>query len=70
MKILHVLVTRGRSRTWGAMVYLTKEDADMWRLDGLDVEEVLNTVPVWVVQWGLVRVWCWVQDLLNFKAPR
>ncbi len=46
----------------------TKYLAD-WRADGLVVDEVLNIIPEWVVRLGLMRAWCFIQDLLNFKNP-
>lgn len=33
-----------------------------WRANGLDIDEVCNTIPVWVVSLGLTWVWCRVQD--------
>ena len=37
-----------------------------WRAAGLDVGEILNTVPEW---WPWPRVWCFVQDVLHLKNP-
>lgn len=33
-----------------------------WVADGLDVEEVVNTIPAWVAMIGLTRQWCRLQD--------
>ena len=33
-----------------------------WRDNGFDIDEVLNTIPVWAVRLGLTRIWCRAQD--------
>lgn len=33
-----------------------------WVADGLDIDEVVNTIPAWVALSGLTRPWCWLQD--------
>jgi len=38
-------------------------------LGGIDVGLILNRVPVWAVDAGLTRVWCFAQDLFNFRTP-
>lgn len=40
-----------------------------WTADGLLIDEVVNTVPVWIADLGLVRPWCCLQDLFHFKNP-
>lgn len=57
------IIVRGKS---GALYSFTF-DADPrylaeWQADGLDVAEVLYSVPLWVVDLGLTRVWCAAQD--------
>lgn len=57
------ITVRGRS---GAQYSFTfKADPaylDEWRADGLEIYELLNTVPVWAQRMGLTHVWCRVQD--------
>lgn len=36
---------------------------DEWREEGFEIDEVLNTIPVWAVNLGLLRPWIAVQDL-------
>jgi hypothetical protein len=65
---------RGREKTWSFNFYADPRFMDEWRADGLDVAEVLNTIPAWWVEfWPAwfpsARVWCFVQDILNFKNP-
>lgn len=42
---------------------------EAWRADGLEVYVIENTVPEWVQILGMVRPWCFLQDLFNFKNP-
>jgi hypothetical protein len=68
-KTLHTVTVRGNGHRWGINTYITKETASDWRADGLEVEEILNVIPVWIVDLGLVRPWCFLQDLFNFRNP-
>lgn len=69
-KILHSVIVRGKGATWCIHAYITKQTAQDWRDDGLDVTEILNVIPEWWVNWGLpVRLWCFVQDCIHFKNP-
>jgi hypothetical protein len=40
---------------------------DQWREDGLEIDEIINTVPAFIVDMGLMRHWFFIQDLWNFK---
>ena len=33
--------------------------------DGLEVDEVVNTIPTWAP----CRLWCWAQDVFRFRRP-
>ena len=33
-----------------------------WRAEGLDIDIVENTIPVWAVSFGLLRPWIAMQD--------
>lgn len=39
------------------------------RSDGLNIIVPENIIPAWVVDAGLLRPWCFLQDLWNFKNP-
>lgn len=67
-KLMHVTVKGDRSR-WGFAFYGDPKYIPDWRADGLEVYEIENTVPAWVVRAGLVRAWCLVQDVFNFRSP-
>lgn len=39
------------------------------REDGIRIGIVNNTIPMWAVDAGLLRPWCFVQDVFNFRNP-
>lgn len=63
------LIVRGERSTWSFDVLAKPEHVEDWRRDGLIVEEVINTIPVWVADLGLVRAWCFAQDIFFFRNP-
>jgi hypothetical protein len=68
--ILHSVTVKGSGHTWGIDTYITRETAQDWRDDGLDVVEVMNRIPAWWVHAGLsVRLWCFCQDVFHFRNP-
>ena len=69
MKKAMVVDVRGKRHKWGFLFYGDPKDLAEWRADGLEVYEVENIVPAWAVAFGLGRLWCIGQDLLNFKNP-
>lgn len=69
-KILHSVEVRGKQSTWLIDTYITPQTAQDWSNDGLEVREVLNSIPTWYVDAGLpVRWWCFWQDVFHFKNP-
>jgi hypothetical protein len=55
---------RGKSgATYGFLFSGDPKHLDEWRADGLDIDEVSNTVPVWVARLGATSAWCRVQDV-------
>lgn len=67
-KLLSITV-RGNGYAWdfefmGDPAYIAE-----WRADGLEISEVVNVIPEWVVNVGLLKPWCFMQDLLGFKNP-
>lgn len=67
-KLLSVSV-RGRQHEWSFNFYGDPKHLGDWRRDGLDVFEIENTIPVWISDLGMTKVWCFFQDLFNFKNP-
>lgn len=67
MKKLHSLVVKGKHETWSFGVFVDPKYLDQWREDGLEIDEIINTVPEYIVDLGLMRFWFFLQDLWNFK---
>ncbi len=66
MKQMLSITVKGKEKTWcfnfpGDPKYLPE-----WEADGLEVYEVVNTIPLWAQQSGLTRIWCRVQDAWRF----
>ena len=66
MKRMSVVV-RGDRKTWGFTFLGDPAHLQEWRADGLDVCVIENSIPEWAVRFGLTRLYCFVQDVLNFK---
>lgn len=66
---------KGRNKRWLFTVYADPKYLPEWQADGVNIERVLNTVPEWWVHLPWPRwfksahVWCFFQDILNFKNP-
>lgn len=69
MKTLIGIEVRGKHKKWGFTFYGDKKNIQEWRDDGLEVSEIENQIPVWVADYGVTRIWCFMQDILNFKNP-
>lgn len=69
MKKLCSVTVRGQQKTWAFNTEGSQQDIEDWRRDGLTVDVILNTVPAWVGDIGLTKVWCFFQDILNFRSP-
>jgi hypothetical protein len=70
MKKLYSLYIRGKRKEWEFDVWVDPKYLDEWRDDGIKIDEVVNIIPAWWVGLGFsVTVWCFFQDLLNFKNP-
>lgn len=42
------------------------EHLEGWLQEGFEINELLNSIPVWAQQIGLTRPWCAVQDAWNW----
>jgi hypothetical protein len=69
MKKLYALTVRGRQREWSFHVDVDPRYVPEWRADGLEIDEIVNTIPEWIVDLHLTRVWCFCQDIFNFRNP-
>lgn len=58
------ITVQGQRKTWSFCFDGDLRHLDEWRADGLEIDEVVNTIPAWVVGMGLTRPWCFVQDIV------
>lgn len=63
------ITVRGRRHLWDFDFEGDPKCLQEWRDDGLDVAEVVNTIPECIVGVGLIRVWNFAQDVFNFRNP-
>lgn len=68
-KKLYGLTIRGNQRIWLFDVYVDSRYVEEWRMDGIDIDDICNTIPVWIVNLGLTKAWCFLQDCFYFKNP-
>ena len=62
-KQLYSLTVRGKLHEWTFNIREYPQYLRYWLDDGLDIHVVLNEIPFWVVQLGLTKPWCWLQDV-------
>jgi hypothetical protein len=67
LKKRYSIEIQGIEKRWAFDITAEPRHVADWRRDGLNVAELENTVPVWIVDLGLIRPWCFLQDLWNFK---
>lgn len=68
-KKLFSVTVRGNRHTWSFHFYGDSSNLQTWRDDGLEIDEIINTIPEWAVDLGLLRPWCFFQDLFHFRNP-
>lgn len=70
-KKLLTIKVRGKEREWSFTFNGDPKYIDAWRADGLQVSELVNTIPLWVANLGprAIQLWCIAQDVFNFKNP-
>lgn len=68
-KKLASITIRGKHHTWCFDTYIDPQYLEEWRDDEVHIELIENTIPVWVADFGLVRPWCFMQDVFNFRNP-
>jgi len=62
----YITTVRGRRHEW--LVTVDEASVADMRADGVDVQEVFNTIPLLVVDAGMTRAWVFVQDLWNMPS--
>ena len=61
----YITTVRGEHHEW--RVTVAEESVADMRADGIEVLEIVNTIPAWVVDAGFASVWVFAQDL--WDAP-
>jgi hypothetical protein len=56
------VTVKGKRHTWAFNFKGDPQYIAEWTADGLEVVEVVNSVPAWAVRLGLLRSWVRVQD--------
>ena len=69
MKKLLSIEVQGKTRKWSFNFYGNPQNLHLWREDGLEVNEVINSVPEWVHSLGLTKPWIFFQDIFNLRNP-
>ena len=67
-KLLSITV-KGRNNKYSFNFYGDPKYLEEWRKEGLEIDEVINTVPEWVL-WWLISFYILIQDLFNFKVGK
>lgn len=62
MKKHYCVTVRGAHSTWGFPITAEPEHVEDWRADGLEVDEIVNSIPEWAQRLGLTHTWFMVQD--------
>jgi hypothetical protein len=57
----------GETSRWSFPIYLTDDVKKAMEGDGVEVFEITNVIPKWVIDRGFARAWCFFQDLFNFR---
>lgn len=66
---LTIMCMRGQKHEWDVQAEMSNEQIADLRAVGHEIGIVENIVPVPVAEAGGTRVWCFMQDLWNFKNP-
>ena len=61
------VIVKGRNKSWH-LEFENDAQAEAMRADGFEVDVIINTIPVWVVDLGLARAWCLAQDIASWPA--
>jgi len=65
-KLLSITV-QGKHNKYSFNFYGDTKHIENWRNEGFEIDEIVNTIPTWIVDLGLTKVWCKLQDWFNFK---
>jgi hypothetical protein len=54
------ITVRGKQHEWCFGIETNPKYLAEWRADGLDIDPVLVSIPTWIVNLGLMGLWCWL----------
>lgn len=66
IKRLFALRVKGKSHDYYFQVWLDPQFLDEWREEGIELDEIINTIPGWLPS-VLVKPWVVLQDIFNFR---
>lgn len=69
MKKPYTITIKGKEHAWSIDIQADPSHVNDWREDGLEIHEVLYSIPEWVVNIGFAKVWVFISDIFNFKNP-
>ena len=64
-----LLKMSGRTSTFSVRAEMSWEQIKAMNDDDIEIGILENTAPEWVVDFGLLSVWCFIQDIWSFKNP-
>lgn len=65
MKKLLTVRVEGKHKVWGFNFVGDTKHLKEWRSDGLTINVLENTIPLFIQRVGLTRPWCKIQDIIN-----
>ena len=69
MKTRLSISVKGNNHRWSFRIDADPKYLEEWRADGLEIDEVYNSIPEFIVNLGLTRIWCFFEDLFYFRNP-
>lgn len=60
---------RGKQHNWSFIINEDPKYLKEWRDDDLIINEVYNVIPEFIVNLGLIKIWCFFEDIFNFRNP-
>jgi hypothetical protein len=61
-KVLGITI-QGKTKQWNFQTVGDEKYLKEWQDDGIEIHEIINTVPEWVVMAGLDKIWYFFQNL-------
>lgn len=61
-----ITVTGKSGKQYSFNFEASAEHVDQWHKEGFQIDEIVNVIPEWLPS-PLVRVWCFLQDIYNFR---